>query len=110
MVTFGDLLALTPTQVEVIGRGILASVPAPRDTGMMGEGDNRLFYMKWEVTNFAVTVAVGQDGTVTTSVDTIGRLEDFPLVGALMKFNTQLYLAFTEGTSFVYTGDIHELH
>jgi hypothetical protein len=91
------LARLSKTQLEVLARAFAnTDLPEPHWSTVNDEG-TALFW--WEVGNFTIRAGLAQDGTFRSDVTTEGRIEEFPLIGALVAFNTKLAAA------FVYTVD-----
>lgn len=92
-----ELERMPQAQVECLHRGLnclRGEIPDPVSYGLDDDGN---VVLRWELGNFEVTLRVTQGGVPSTNVNTIGRIEDMPLVVGLMRFNQMLICAFELG-------------
>ena len=97
-VTNLQLDRMPQAQVECLARGmrcLKGRFAEPHTYGLNDDGD---VVLTWTVDGFQVTLTVTQGGVPSTNVQTVGRIEDLPLVAGLMRFNQTLISAFELGT------------
>lgn len=84
-------------QVECLRRGLSALHGQIAEPVRYFLDSDASVILVWELMNFRVTLKVTQGGAPSTNVETIGRIEDLPLVAGLMRFNQTLISAFEKG-------------
>ena len=96
-VTDLQLERMPTAQVECLHRGLQCLRGQIAEPSQYFLDSDASVVLVWELMNFRVTLQVTQGGVPSTDVQTIGRIEDLPLVAGLMRFNQMLISAFEKG-------------